>query len=461
MKGAAHLSQELRRQLADELTRRSLGHFHAQAFSILHGGQRISPGPHLEAMVHVLEQLASGEIKRLVITIPPRHGKSELASVSYPAWLLGHDPGAKVTIVSYGLELSSPLVDKARLVVKDPRYRQLFPETIIKRGKDRSDHFEVQGGGSVRAASRSGAMTGLGTHFMIVDDFHKAGESLSAVERERAIETFRTTFFNRFDNLSDGRLLIVQQRIHEDDIVGWALRTGDWHHLNLPAYAEQDEVVALPRGKSWQRRKGDVLAPAIASREYLEEQRLMMGSRHFGAQFQQNPIVADGAIFDFNWFGQYDERPPRRFFHKVVQSWDPAITERITSDYSVGMTWGFRDGSWYLLDLIRAQLAFAKLTERVSAWHRQWKADALIIEGASIGHALYDQMREIRLPGILRCPTPRLSKQDRASGCTVQLQTGDFLLPASADWLPALRHELMAFPDGRNDDQVDALVSVA
>jgi len=141
----------------------------------------------------------------------------------------------------------------------------------------------------------------------------------------------------------------------------------------------------------------------------------------------------------------------------VVQTWDPAVTDRITSDYSVGMTWGYRDGDWYLLYLIRGQLGFVNLTERVIAWHRQWKADALIIEGASIGHALYDQVKAANLPGIIRCPTPTRSKLDRVAGCTVQLQTGAFLLPASAEWLPPLRHELLAFPDGRNDDQVDAL----
>jgi predicted phage terminase large subunit-like protein len=441
-----------------ETVRRSLGHFHGEAFRMLHGGEALAPGPHIDAMVHVLEQLASGDINRLIITLPPRHGKSELVSGSFPAWLLGHDPKAKVTIVSYGLDLSVPLVDKVRTIVKDPGYARFFPGTVMKRGKDRNDHFEVTGGGGVRAASKTGAMTGLGTHFLIVDDFHKAGESLSPVEREKAIETFRTTFFNRFDNLTDSRIVIVQQRIHEDDLVGWALRTTSWHHLNLPAFAEQDEDIPLSRGEIWQRTKGDVLAPALASTEYLEEMRLMMGSRHFGAQFQQNPVVADGGLVDLNWFGQYDERPARNFFHKVVQSWDPAITERITSDYSVGMTWGFHDGQWYLIDLIRAQLAFTKLTDRVLAWHRRWQADALIIEGASIGHALYDQVRKAKLPGLLRCPTPRLSKLDRLAGCTVQLQTGDFLLPASAEWLPALRHELVAFPDGRNDDQVDALV---
>lgn len=452
-----HLSSAARATLGAEVLRRSLRHFHDEAFKMLHGGEQLAPGPHIDAMVYRLERLARGDIKRLIITLPPRHGKSELVSGSFPAWILGNDPGAKITIVSYGLELAIPLVDKARSIVKHAHYRRLFPALTLKKGKDRSDYFEVAGGGSVRAASKSGAMTGLGTHFLIVDDFHKAGESLSAVEREKAIETFRTTFFNRFDNLSDGRIIIVQQRIHEDDLAGWALRFGTWDHLNLPAYAEQDEVIELPRGKTWQRRKGDVLAPAIASAEYLEEQRLMMGARYFGAQFQQNPIVADGGLVDLNWFGQYEERQPRSWYHKVVQSWDPAITERVTSDYSVGMTWGYRDGQWHLLDLLRVQYAFTRLTERVMSWHRQWKADALIIEGASIGHALYDQVRKAELPGLVRCPTPRLSKQDRLAAITVQLQTGIFLLPASADWLPDLRRELLAFPDGRNDDQVDAL----
>lgn len=451
------LSPAVRRRLADEITRRSLGAFHAEAFRMMHGGERIAPGPHIDAMVHVLEQLARGDIKRLVITMPPRHGKSELVSGSFPAWLLGHDRKAKVTVVSYGLELSTVLVDKVRTIVKDPTYVRLFPGAVIKRGKDRNDHFEVAGGGGVRAASKAGAMTGLGTHFMIVDDFHKAGESLSPVEREKAIETFRNTFINRFDNLADSRIVIVQQRIHEDDLAGWALRVGGWHHLNLPAFAEQDECIPLAQGRVWRRRKGDVLAPALASREYLEEMRRAMGPRPFGAQFQQNPATAEGGLIDLNRFGQYDEVYPRNYFHKIVQSWDPAITERVTSDYSVGMTWGFRDGYWYLLDLIRVQYAFTRLTERVIAWHRQWRADALIIEGASIGHALYDQVKNAQLPGILRCPTPKGSKLDRLAACTVQLETGAFLLPASAPWLPDLRSELLGFPDCRNDDQVDAL----
>ena len=451
------LSPIARRKLADEVTRRSLGHFHPEAFRILHGGETLTPGNHIDAMVHCLEQLASGTIRKLIITLPPRHGKSELVSGSFPAWVLGNDPTAKLTIVSYGTELSNRLFNNVRTIIKDDRYRRVFPEVVIRKGQDRADQLITAGGGEVRATSKAGAMTGLGTHFLVVDDFHKATDSMSAVERENAIETFQSTFFNRFDNLNDSRLVIVMQRLHEDDLVGWALRKGDWHHLNLPAIAVQNEVIPLPRGRTWNRQKGDVLAPFLISAEELRKKEAEMGPRPFGAQFQQDPTVADGALIDWGWFGQYDARPRRDFFHKIVQSWDPATTDRINSDYSVGQTWGYRDDNWYLLDVIREQMQFTELTDRVIDWHRHWKADALVIEGASIGISLHQVVKKAQLPGLLRAPPPRGSKEDRVAKATVQLRSGNFLLPIMAPWLEALRRELLAFPGGKNDDQVDAL----
>ncbi len=452
------LSPTVRRELAQEVTRRSLGHFHAAAFRMLHGGEEIVPGNHIEAMVHCLEQLASGAIRKLIVTLPPRHGKSELVSGAFPAWVLGNDPTSKLTIVSYGSELSASLFNNVRTIIRDDRYQQLFPEVSIRKGQDRADHFVTAGGGGVRATSKAGAMTGLGTHFLIVDDFHKANESMSAVERDNAIETFRTTFFNRFDNLNDSRIVIVMQRIHENDLVGWALRSGGWHHLNLPAFAVQDEDISLPRERTWHRAKGEVLAPYLISAEELARKKSEMGERAFGAQFQQDPTVAEGALIDWGWFGQFHERPPRNFFHKIVQSWDPATTDRITSDYSVGITFGYRDGKWYVLDLIRKQMQFDELTAQVIAWHKKWKADALVIEGASIGISLYQIVKnKTRLPGIIRAPAPRGTKEDRLAKATVELQKGNFLLPASAPWLEAFRKELMSFPDGTHDDQVDAL----
>lgn len=452
------LSPALQRALRDGLMRRSLADFHAAGFAMLHGGDRLVPSPHIEAMAHVLTRLAKGEIKRLIITLPPRHGKSELVSNSFVAWLLGHDPSAKVTVVSYGMDLSVPLVDGARTIVKHPRYQRLFPATRIRRDRDRAGLIATTAGGSIRAASRLGAMTGLGTHYLISDDWQKAGEILSALERENSIETFRKTFLTRFDNLADGRMVLVQQRLHEEDLVGWALEHGDWEHLNLPGIAVEDQQIPLPRGKTWQRSKGDLLCPAIAPQSVYDWWGQTMTPSDYQAQIQQDPGCGGGGLVDWGWFGTFDERPPRNFFEKVVQSIDLASSDASSrSSWSVGMTWGYRDTFWYLLDLFRVKEGFNEQVARVLAWHGFWKADVLLIERASNGMALYDLVKEARLPGIIRAPKPILSKTARLEAATVHLRTGKFLLPSSGEFLTPLRRELLGFPDASSDDQVDAL----
>lgn len=333
-------SPAFQRALNDELMRRSLTDFHAAAFSMLHGGEQLIRAPHVEAIAHALTRLARGEIKRLIITLPPRHGKSELVSNSFPAWLLGHDPGAKVTVVSYGLDLSEALVDSARTIVGHPRYQRLFPGTRIRRDSNRAGYIKTEAGGSIRAASRLGAMTGLGTHYLISDDWQKAGEIMSAVERENSIDIFRKTFLSRFDNLADGRMVIVQQRLHEEDLVGWALEHGDWYHLNLPGIAVEEQSVPLSRGRIWQRHKGDLLCPAIAPQSVYDWWKQTMTTPDYVAQVQQDPGCGDGGLVDWAWFGSYDECPPRRCFEKVIQSIDLASSDASSrSSWSAGMTW--------------------------------------------------------------------------------------------------------------------------
>ncbi|MXO72987.1 hypothetical protein GRI99_15260 [Altererythrobacter buctensis] len=155
----------------------------------------------------------------------------------------------------------------------------------------------------------------------------------------------------------------------------------------------------------------------------LEERRLALGNRSYSAQYQNNPIVADGGCFRSAHFGQYSEAQPRDQFHRIVLSMDMASTDRSTSDYSVCMTWGYLPPNWYLLDVYRAKPAFPELVERTISLHRRWKADALTIEAASSGHALYQQVKRARLPGMVVSPTPRGSKLDRADAITAGNRT--------------------------------------
>lgn len=166
--------------------------------------------------------------------------------------------------------------------------------------------------------------------------------------------------------------------------------------------------------------------------------------------------MPEGSLIDWGWFGQYEEMPERREFLKVVQSWDLAITTNLHSDYSAGITCGYKDEQWHVLDVIRVKLPFGKLLDRIIAAHRQWRADALVLEGNSIGDAMFDQVRARNLPGLLRAPKVSTSKVDRLAACTAILERGDFLLPTVAPWLSEFRRELLCFPEGANDDQADA-----
>ena len=142
-------------------------------------------------------------------------------------------------------------------------------------------------------------MTGLGTHYLISDDWQKAGEVISAIERENSIDTFRKTFLNRFDNLADGRMVIVQQRLHEEDLVGWALEHGDWYHLNLPGIAVQKQDIPLALGKVWQRKTGDLLCPAIAPQSVYDWWKQTMTPADYEAQVQQDPGSGGGGLVDW------------------------------------------------------------------------------------------------------------------------------------------------------------------
>lgn len=413
--------------------------------------------PYVRAMICEVQQLVIGEQKRLCNNIPPRCGKTVLGSILYAAWILGRDPTAKVFIVSYGLELSESLTARVREVMTHDLYRRIFPATRLKVGANRKDHFHTTVGGECMAASQSSSITGFGTHYMIIDDFQKADEALSPVERENAISTFRNTLLSRFDNLGDGRILINQQRLHEEDLSGFAIGLG-WPQFKLPAIATENAQYRLLDGSIWHRKKGDLLDPVRLPKMWLDEQRLAQGNKFFEAQYQQNPGVAENCIVNLNWFGQYDKPPERKKLIYLVQSWDPAISPEVTADYSVGMTWGFDGKNWLLLDLLRIRVTSGELIDRICAWHKHWKADGLIIEGGSIGDMIWDEVRVKRqLPGLIIAPRPKGSKIERMSARTAMLEQGRFHLPASAPWLEDLRKELLAFPDWKHDDQVDAL----
>ena len=443
--------------LLTALRRQHFPAFLTKAFETLHPGEApLDMQWYLKAMCHALAEVHGGRDKRLVITVPPRHLKSVTASVAFVAWVLGHDPKTKIMVASYSQDLARHHSKQTRMIMESGWYRRDFPRTRISDRGNRALELETTAGGVRKAVSVGGSITGFGADIIIVDDCMKADEARSPTVRQELRNWYDSTLLSRLNNKAKGRIISIQQRLHEDDLPAYMFDKG-YRHLNLPAIAEKEEAISIARDRVYLRRVGDLLNPAREDHATLAQLRRDLGPNVFSAQYQQEPVTAEGNMIRLEWFGAYEEVPERHKFLKVVQSWDTGMTSAPTSDYSVCTTWGFSRETykWYLLDVFRKRLDYPDLYRAVLELNRRYRADRVIIEKAGSGHAL---VQELRATNKLRpmVVSPVVSKEERFNGCLAEVEAGHFLLPAQAPWLDDFRNELRAFPHGKHDDQADS-----
>ena len=432
--------------------------FVMKAFETLHpGAPPLELSWYLKAICYQLSLVLAGEEKRLVVTVPPRHLKSVTASVAFVAFVLGHDPKAKIMVASYNQDLARQHSNQTRTIMESDWYKKLFPRTRISDRGNRALELETTAGGVRKAVSVGGSITGFGADIIIVDDCMKADEAKSPVERQHVRDWFDNTLLSRLNEKATGRIISIQQRLHEDDLPAYMLEKG-YKHLNLPAIAETEELVAIGAGQLYRRMVGSLLNPSREDQATLEQLRRDLGPVVFSAQYQQEPVTADGNMIRMEWFGTYEEAPPRHQFLKVIQSWDTGMSSAPTSDWSVCTTWGFErdEKKWYLLDVFRKRLDFPDLRRAVLDLRRRWRADRIIMEEAASGYALYQDLRAKGDP-FPRMIKPVVSKEERLNGCLAEIEGGHFVLPREAPWLADLKYELRAFPQGKYDDQVDSV----
>ncbi|MGX7925477.1 phage terminase large subunit [Tsuneonella sp. HG094] len=431
--------------------------FLMKCFETLHPGDPpLHMAWYLHATCHALMEVHRGADRRLVITKPPRHLKSITASVAFVAWVLGHDPTARIMVASYSQDLARHHSNQTRMIMESEWYARDFPATRISDRGNRALELETTAGGVRKAVSVGGSITGFGADIIIVDDCMKADEARSPTIRQELRNWFDNTLLSRLNDKAAGSIISIQQRLHEDDLPAYLLEKG-YHHLNLPAIATKDEMIPIGPGRFHHRQVGDLLNPDREDRATLEQLRRDLGPLAFAAQYQQDPITAEGNMIRLDWFGTYEEPPPRHRFIKVVQSWDTGMTAAPTSDYSVCTTWGFEleERKWYLLDVFRKRLDFPDLKRAVLDLRNRYRADKVIMEEAGSGYALYQDLRATGKLRLLMIP-PVSSKEERFNGCLAEVEAGYFLLPRAAPWLDDFRRELQAFPDGKYDDQADS-----
>jgi hypothetical protein len=297
------------KQLLNALLRSDINEFVRRAFLELNPGAVYQENWHLLAITYQLMRIAKGEITRLIITCPPRSLKSLITSVAFPAWLLGHHPEKRIIAASYGSELSKQLSLNTRSLMESGWYGATFPTTRMDPKKNTQDEIRTTKHGTRYATSVNGSLTGMGGSLILIDDPHKPDEAQSDVKREAVHNWFSNTLISRLNDKKNDAIIIIQQRVHEDDLVGRLLENSDdWTHLDLPAIADRPAKISIGPNKIMERKTGDVLHPAREPIEILESLKNAMGSHVFNAQYLQRPVPSGGGIIKIEDFGRYTHK---------------------------------------------------------------------------------------------------------------------------------------------------------
>lgn len=412
---------------------------------------------HHRLIARHLEMVERGEITRLMITMPPRHGKSMLASEFFPAWYLGRNPDHYVVTATYAQELADDFGRKVKNQIEDAAFQSIFPGVGLADDSKSAKRFHIEGnlGGYEHSLSQRGAfyavgvggpLTGRGAHLLLIDDPVKNREDAdSEIIRKKTRDWYTSTAYTRL--MPGGRVVIIQTRWHEDDLSGWLLDDHaheGWVVLDLPAINDA----------------GEALWPEQYDVETLEKIKLAIGPRDWSALYQQRPSPETGNYFKANWLKPYDKAPARETM-MVYGGSDYAVTAD-GGDYTVHAVIGVDPESRiWLLDLWRKQAASDEWVEAFCDLVCDWKPIGWAEEQgqirAGIGPYLDRRQRE-RNAWVARDAFPtRGDKAVRAQSIRGRMANGGLYVPINTPWYADFRSELMAFPAGKHDDQVDAL----
>jgi predicted phage terminase large subunit-like protein len=441
----------------DEACRQDFVSFIQMCFDLLTPGKSLLMARYIEALAYYLEQVRVGRIRRLIINLPPRYLKSLITSVAFPAYVLGHDPTKRLIVASYGSELAVKLANDCRTIMISPRYKLVFPGLQISPKKNTEYEIVTSQGGFRLATSVDGSLTGRGGDIIIIDDPLKSLDASSESKREHVNAWYRNTLLSRLDDKHNGAIIIVMQRLHDDDLCGFVLKNSrDCVVLNFPAIAWKDEQIQIGDG-FYHRPVGDVLHPGLESKSDLDSIRSLIGEDVFAAQYQQCPIQPAGMMIKRGVIQRYDHLPIRTKSHYLLQSWDTAVKTDAHNDYSACVTLLIDDrNNCYVVDVLQDRVLYPELKGHALSQAQKHRPDTIVVEEAGIGRTLVNDLKAAGLPAV--GVVPEGDKLTRVSMELERFANGQVFFPKEAPWLAAFENEVFGFPNGRYDDQVDALI---
>ena len=412
--------------------------------------RHVQPGyatpPHILALIDRLERVERGELKRLIVCCPPRHGKSVTCSTIFPAWYLGRHPDRGVIAASYGQALADDFGRRVRNLMASQEHRSVFPSSTIAADNSAIQRFSLTKGGTYFAVGRGAAVTGRGGDLLIIDDpLRDREEADSDLVKRSMQEWYSQVAYTRLQ--PDGAVIVIETRWAEDDLAGWLI--GDhadegWDVLSFPAIAEEADELG--------RKEGEALWPERFDLAKLGAIKAQLGGAAFAALYQQRPSAAEGAIFKRAWWGRYVQVPDA--FRRVIQVWDTAFKAGDENDFSACTTWGETATHYLLLHAWRGRVEFPGLIAKAKALAEAWGPTVVLIEDKASGQSLIQTLKtSTALPVVpMKVGTDKVS---RANAVTPLVEAGKALLPESADWLEDYLDEISAFPAAKHDDWTD------
>lgn len=464
-------------EIQKEKARRHLRHFVQFFWQVIEPQTELIWGWPLDAVCDHLEAVSRGEIRDLVINIPPRHLKSTIVSVMWPAWEWLHDPTVRYLTGSYDKTLATRDAVRSRRILQSPAYLDLNQD---ENGEQR---FRLAGDQNVKSryennrtghricTSPSSAATGEGGNRIMVDDPHNVKEAQNDEQRLQVIEWWEQTMSTRRNNPKKDSRVVVMQRLHEEDLAGRCIEKG-YEHVCLPLTFESNHPHISNTSlefKDPRTKEGELLMPERMGMDEVAQAAIDLGTYGYAGQMQQRPKPSEGGILKKAWFQRYEIEPSLDHCDRIITSWDCSFkgkerTKRgelravSSRSYVVGQVWAFRGASCFLLDLVRDQWDIKQTIDAMLKLIKKWpQATAHLVEDKANGPAIQTLLAD-SVPGLIMVE-PRGSKIQRAYAVAPMCEAGQVFFPTSrhSPWVDALLDELGGFPFAAHDDQVDAL----